>query len=1117
MTTSSGQHRLCRLQVVNWGTINRYIDLPVPRSGLLVTGESGSGKSSLLDAMAALLVRPSKLTLNAAAQDGGVGDRSRSLLTYVRGAHKREADAESGEIATAYMRPGAAWSGICLAYDDGRGRITSLVRLLHVAASGVAAKDVKSLYVLAEESVDLLALATYADKGLDMRRLKADQPNWLITGEYSAFAARMQSRFGLESEQAQLLLHKTQSAKNLTSLDVLLREFMLDPPQTFDLADQAVEQFEQLSAAHHTVVDARQQVEALSKLDSLSGRRAELLNRTQELDDEIDHLEAFRLIRMAAEANAKAEQLTSRVAGLEAEVRRAEDTLALRQTEQRSAARVVDGLGGAELALLQQQQADAARRVEQAGIKRAQYAQQAQIVGLALPDQRDDMPGFARAVTAKLAQTEETEADRAGRYELADQAAQAIRAREGVEQKLRTLETQRSPQDERLLAVRRQLADIAQCDPSRLSFAGELISVRPTEVAWTGAIERVLRPLAQTLLVPNDLYPLVSDFVDRTHLGTRLTYLRVPKDSSPIEALNDNLSLISKIEVISGEFSSFLNRQLSRRFDYACVESAAQLRGVDRGVTRQGQVKHSSVRHEKDDRWRIDDPSHWLLGSSIDSRRRALRERLRECQDAEATAKLVRDEREAANKTRQDAQLALNLLHQVEWEMIDEAGPLTETNRLAAQIAQLRGGNQDLAQAQAQLDRAQLAVTEADDAAKRLRDQRSRTQVELDSATAQRDQAQATLLELPAVPEAVTARLTCRFAEQEGASLEKASRQVRSQLEGESRESGERLKRVENNCVNAMSNYKSNWPVLAADLAADVGFINDYVQILASLRADRLPEFEQRFFDLLQSQSRNNIGVLARQISSSRREIRQRIEPINRSLLQSEYAPGRYLKLIVKDDPPADVQEFVRTLNTIASGSLDDTIGADPSPEERELAEERFSSLENLLHRLSSTDPADRTWRNHCLDTRLHVRFQADVLDGVTGQAIDHYLGAGGLSGGERQKLVVFCLAAALRYQLARDGSGSPTYGLVVLDEAFDKTDPAFTQAGLDVFRDFGFQLLVATPLKMLQTLQAYVGGAVLIRNREGEGSRCEKLIWDDTSGTDQAAIAPLVEQDALL
>lgn len=59
---------------------------------------------------------------------------------------------------------------------------------------------------------------------------------------------------------------------------------------------------------------------------------------------------------------------------------------------------------------------------------------------------------------------------------------------------------------------------------------------------------------------------------------------------------------------------------------------------------------------------------------------------------------------------------------------------------------------------------------------------------------------------------------------------------------------------------------------------------------------------------------------------------------------------------------------------------------------------------------------------------------------------------------GNRQRLVTFCLAAALRYQLTDAAEGVPPYGLVVLDEAFDKTDIHFTRAGLEVFRSFGFQ-----------------------------------------------------------
>jgi len=207
------------------------------------------------------------------------------------------------------------------------------------------------------------------------------------------------------------------------------------------------------------------------------------------------------------------------------------------------------------------------------------------------------------------------------------------------------------------------------------------------------------------------------------------------------------------------------------------------------------------------------------------------------------------------------------------------------------------------------------------------------------------------------------------------------------------------------------------------------------------------------------------------------------------------------------------VTEFLRALAEITSGSLEDALGSGLGAEERGRAEARFVQMRDLIRRLSSTEPDDVRWRTHCLDTRLHVQFLAEVRD-TDGRAVDWFLGAAGLSGGERQKLVTFCLAAALRYQLARDGAALPNYGLVVLDEAFDKTDPAFTRAGLDVFRTFGFQLLLATPLKMLQTLEDYVGGAAVVLNEAGSGSHVELMLFDEAA----AQVAPQPpEQEALL
>src|SRR5690606_31774159 len=120
-------------------------------------------------------------------------------------------------------------------------------------------------------------------------------------------------------------------------------------------------------------------------------------------------------------------------------------------------------------------------------------------------------------------------------------------------------------------------------------------------------------------------------------------------------------------------------------------------------------------------------------------------------------------------------------------------------------------------------------------------------------------------------------------------------------------------------------------------------------------------------------------------------------------------------------------------------------------------------------------------------------------------------------SGGQRQKLVIFCLAAALRYQLTPEDQDVPAYGTVVLDEAFDKADTTFTTMAMDVFQEFGFHMLLATPLKLLQTLEDYVGGIGLATCREFRDSTVDLVsIHDEALGAAGSADDVLDLQDVV-
>jgi len=56
-----------------------------------------------------------------------------------------------------------------------------------------------------------------------------------------------------------------------------------------------------------------------------------------------------------------------------------------------------------------------------------------------------------------------------------------------------------------------------------------------------------------------------------------------------------------------------------------------------------------------------------------------------------------------------------------------------------------------------------------------------------------------------------------------------------------------------------------------------------------------------------------------------------------------------------------------------------------------------------------------------------------------------------------------------------------PMYAPVVLDEAFDKADNEFTALAMNIFTNFGFQMVVATPLKSVMTLEPFIGGACFV------------------------------------
>ena len=1088
------QHRLTRLQLVNWGTFGGHHSLPVPRKGLLITGPSGSGKSSLLDAISVVLVPPRWLDLNAAARDAASRGKDRTVLSYMRGAWSRNTDEESGELTTQLLRTGAVWSAIGLTYDDGHGGTTTLVRAFSATRATTSVEGVTKVALIVDGDLDLRTLEEVAQGGLNLRTVKTVLRPAFATTDYSAFADKLARRLGISGDHALRLLHKTQSAKGLTHLDGLLRDFMLDEPATFAAAHRTVEQFEELREAWVAVQQATQQVEHLTPLRGLHAA-------LQEADD--------ALAALGAESEALGAYTAERAVGiLEREIIRAREQAAERAAEAEHLAREAERTAKAASALQVeyvraggsqvQHWRDEAERA-QADLdarhrRRERYVAQLCTLGAATPSTEAEhvaLVGQAREEAERLvAERETTDARR-------DEARDTVRALRGqlgeaVEQ-LKTLAQQPSNLDRHDVALRDAMAAAVGVSPRRLPFVAELLQVRAEDAAWQGAIERLLGGFARTVLVPDAVYAKVADYVDATHLGRKLLYNRVPVSVSQSPRPVGPTSVVHKLEVAGTDLAPWLHLEVSRRFDVACAETLADFRAAEQALTINGQIKRSGNRHEKDDRSRVDDRRTWVLGFDNQAKQDLFHaEVLRinaELAEAERAQAVV--DHEAADGERR-GEVCRRLADTV-WEDVDTHGLTLRIDDLHRQVAAFTQDNTSLRD----LDERILAATEAERtargyAADALGAGRA-AESECARLTALLADRRERLWVLSDVPPAVRALLDARFGAQSRAltssTIDEVSATTGRGITSELSETSRRRDRVSTDAQRRISEFAGRWSVATGVARTSVEDLPEYLRLLEELEVDGLPRYLDRFQVLLDEQSTTNLTQLLHLMAQEAKAIRQRIHPVNESLSTVEFNPGTYLKLVPRDRAVPEVREFRADVHAV----LDDSLGAS-GDDSVAAAALRYQRLHRLVSRLGSSAPADRAWCELVLDVRRHVEFRGEERTVVDDGVVEIHTSGEGRSGGPRVKRVTFALAAALRYQLGGRTGGLPTYGTVVIDEAFDKADAQFTAVSMRVFETFGFQMVLATPLKMVQTLSEFIGGAALVSIRDRKHSSLQHV-----------------------
>lgn len=239
------------MEVYNWGTFDQKVwTFDVGGRNALLTGDIGSGKSTLVDAVTTLLLPANRIAYNKAA---GADARERDLRSYVLGHYKSERNETTGTSRPVGLRDTRHYSVILGVFTNvGYGDTVTLAQVFRARDVNQGQPD--RFYVVAES--DLSIAKDFSDSGDADGGTPSEAPRAWCVPSYDSFpdyGRDFRRQLGIESEQAMELFHQTVSMKAVDNLNDFVRSHMLEPFETRDRIDALVGHFDDLTKAYEAV------------------------------------------------------------------------------------------------------------------------------------------------------------------------------------------------------------------------------------------------------------------------------------------------------------------------------------------------------------------------------------------------------------------------------------------------------------------------------------------------------------------------------------------------------------------------------------------------------------------------------------------------------------------------------------------------------------------------------------------------------------------------------------------------------------------------------------------------------------------------------------------------
>lgn len=1091
------QWRAEMMQLVHWGGFHGVTSIQLSPTTTLISGASGTGKSTILDAYLALMM-DSNTPFNGASNDAAVGRArgatQRSLLTYLRG--KLDDTRENGESTERVLRGAATWTwgAVAMAFVDDAGRRYTALRLYYVPRSATRDSEISKKLCTISGVIDLKELEPLAADKFDKRAIRSQFPAMVLHDTYESFAVNLHTRLGIgvngDGTNALRLLARIQAGRPVATVDDLYKSMVLEQPATFDAADRAVSHFTDLEAAYEEMVTAAAKQAALRQIRSL-------WNYYETQSGAVAAIDALALDRGAESPFACwAARFESALIESARQSNRAKRD---REFQQQEAAAVdehtltkqvsaldadIDDAGGGTLQSLATQIDGLSSDHEEAIEARTTFDDQTSVLGLGITTSSEfDAAKAGASVFVTTGSAEQSLRLQTEREEVQERAWPCRQEERDLKDERESLQGRpgRVPKDWHDARV--EAAQAANLQPRDLPFVAELIDILPEHAEWRTAAEVTLNSVARVMLVDEQHLDRLSRAIDHLQWRVRLNFEGIVlRRFQPSEM--DPAMLSGKLAYKDSPFTAWIQERLTNsNTDALCVPTPSDLSGSGRRVTKSGQTRHG----QRGAHGRTNTPP--IIGFDSKTRLEEINQRLMVISRELASTKVELDRIGDRERRLTELRDAHKLVADTRWSAIDHESIGHRIKELSEQRDRILQSNDRLRELQKQREAVDDLKTEASRRKFRAEAAVEALDIEYADLVTRLFELADDILRLTTNGQTSNddqeALLTNKFSEvaDPATYLRSAFPEQLARLAGalrsERKVAQQAVERTSSSLETVFEGYQSRWPDPNLGVALDS--YPDYLSILDEITGTGLSERRQEWVRRLTGWTGEDLVPLNGAFEASIEAIEDRLAPVNTILASLPFGAHRdRLRIDLRRLHREDHTRFRAQLRELSSGATSDLTV--------EQAEAKFTQLRAFIDQIrAAPKPGERNQRDYYLDVRKHIELTATVVAN-DGTVRAEFRSLGEKSGGETQELVAFIVGAALRFQLGDETRSRPRFAPVFLDEGFVKADSEFAARGVNAWKGLGFQLVVAAPFDKVTALEPHVDHLLAVTKNPNTG-----------------------------